>query len=179
MTNDAAVRISSETDIVIRDTTMVDMSAARMLAILMILTGRLDAQQPRDHGAPVAFASKTFLAIQIDGRPDEPGWLTVSPVTAFTAFTQVDPVVSEPTEVRLAYDADALYVSGTLRASDGVSTRLARRDQYLPDTDWFIVSLDTHHDHRSAYRFRSNPSGVKIDGTVSAGGEDVSWDPIW
>lgn len=63
-----------------------------------------------------------------------------------------------------------------------VTTRLARRDAGLEDSDIFLLLLDSYHDHERACRFWTNPSGVKGDAIVtgnSAGEGDSSWAPVW
>ena len=141
--------------------------------------------------APWARAVRALADIRIDGRLDEPPWSGAAPVTE---FTQMDPdeghPVSERTEVRFVYDDDALYVGARLLDSAPVTTRLARRDAGVPDSDFFTVIVDSYHDHRTAYRFSTNPSGMKRDEVLSGGsgifgggrgrgGGDSSWDPVW
>jgi hypothetical protein len=47
--------------------------------------------------------------------------------------------------------------------------------------DSVCVTLDTFHDKRSGYYFRTNPLGVQHDGRVSENGKiaDLQWDGIW
>lgn len=133
-------------------------------------------------GAPVARTIRTSQAITIDGRLDEAIWAE-APV--ITEFTQIDPFegqpVSERTEVRIAYDDNAIYVAGMMYDSAPISTRLARRDANVSDSDGFDLYLDSYHDHQTAYRFSTNPSGMKGDAIISGGtgNGDSSWDPIW
>jgi hypothetical protein len=54
-------------------------------------------------------------------------------------------------------------VAARLEDRSPVTTRLARRDAGLGDSDQFVVLLDSYHDHETAYRFWTNPSGVKGD----------------
>ena len=141
--------------------------------------------------APEAHALRTPTDIRIDGRLEEAPWAAAAPVTE---FTQMDPdegfPVSERTEVRFLYDDDALYVGARLLDSAPVTTRLARRDAGVPDSDFFTVTVDSYHDHRTAYRFSTNPSGMKRDEVLSGGSGifgggrgdgrgDGSWDPVW
>jgi hypothetical protein len=83
--------------------------------------------------------------------------------------------------VRVLYDATALYVGARLLDSAGApQTRLGRRDSSLPGSDWFFVTLDSYHDHLTAFRFAVNPSGVRRDEKVNPNGDnDRSWDPVW
>ena len=140
--------------------------------------------------APEAVAIRTSVGIDIDGRLDESIWLQATPITE---FTQNDPnegrPISEPTEVRFLYDDDAIYIGGWFYDSEPITTRLARRDAFVSDSDFFVVLFDSYHDHQTAYRFATNPSGMKRDEIQSGrrfgggfsrfGGGDQSWDPIW
>ena len=136
---------------------------------------------------PEARAVRLEGGIQLDGRQDEAAWARAVPLTR---FTQLDPyegqAVSEATEVRFLYDDEALFIGATLLDSEPVTSRLARRDAGILDSDFLVVLIDAYHDHQTAYRFATNPSGVKQDGIVSnqAGGRggaggDPSWDPVW
>ena len=144
--------------------------------------------------APRATAVRIPGSIRVDGRLDDVGWVSAPPITH---FTQIDPEEGEPatqpTEVRIVYDDEALYVGAMLYDSGEVRTRLARRDAQIPDSDLFAVYIDSYHDHLMAYRFTTNPSGQRRDeivsdlGGVGTGGSasgrrrsgDTSWDPVW
>ena len=151
---------------------------------------------------PRATAVRTIGSIRLDGRLDDASWLGAAPITH---FTQIDPEEGEqatqPTDVRLVYDDEALYVGAMLYDAGEIRTRLARRDVRIPDSDLFAFYIDSYHDHQTAYRFVTNPSGQKLDEIVSdiagigtgglvptgsgprAGGArspgDTSWDPVW
>ena len=121
--------------------------------------------------------------IVIDGLLDERVWMTAP---AITEFLQTIPDegqrVSEETEVRLLYDDDYIYVGAWLWDEGEVLNRIDRRDSAVPDADFFAVAFDSYHDHRTAYRFGTWPSGVKKDQIMTAGGglgEGTSWDPVW
>jgi hypothetical protein len=112
--------------------------------------------------APEAIAIRTNVGIQVDGQLDEAIWLQASPITE---FTQDDPnegqPITEPTEVRFLYDDDAIYVGAWFYDSEPVTTRLARRDAFVSDSDWFVILFDSYHDHQTAYRFATNPGSVE------------------
>ena len=114
--------------------------------------------------------------MKIDGWLDEPGWAGVPVVTHFTQTDPIDGAApSERTEVRIAFDADAIYVGARMYERGGVSTRLGGRDAGFSDSDWFTVVFDSYHDHQGGFSFSVNPSGVKRD----AANGDGSWNPVW
>jgi hypothetical protein len=155
-------------------------------AVLLLQVPVVDSAVLRhaDGLAPrVATAARVERAPVIDGRLDDPGWLLATPVTD---FLQTDPEegkpVSESTEVRVLYDANAIYIGARLfdRDPGRIIRRLGRRDAQPPSDD-FRVLLDSYHDHRTAFRFTVNAAGVKGDVLFGADGDfaDASWDPVW
>lgn len=143
-----------------------------------------DGDRP-DRPAPlVARAVRTTTAVPVlDGRMDEAAWNQVPPITGFTQVLPVDGgEPSERTEVRVTYDADALYVVARMFDGDpaAIARRLGRRDSET-SSDVFRVSLDSYHDHRTAFEFAVNAAGVRSDMLSSNDRSygDGSWDPVW
>ncbi|HEX6038194.1 DUF5916 domain-containing protein [Longimicrobium sp.] len=135
------------------------------------------------HGSasvPGALATRAPSAIHLDGRLDDAAWAAATPITT---FTQMDPEegrpASEATEARILYDDEALYVGVRMHDRGRVNTRLGRRDMNLGDSDWAGVVIDSYHDHRTAYSFDVNPSGVRRDALKTDGGDDMTWDAVW
>jgi hypothetical protein len=103
-----------------------------------------------------------------------------------TGFLQNEPEEGQPatqrTEVRFAYDGEALYVGARMYddgGAEGVTTRLVRRDATF-SSDFLELIFDTQHDHLGRTVFAVNPSGVKQDAYGPGGtGPDESWDPVW
>ena len=136
--------------------------------------------------APRAAAVRTTTAPAIDGRLDDTAW-NGAPVISL--FVQRDPdegvPASEATEVRIAYDDEAMYVAARMHDRGRVTSRLGRRDMTTSSSDWFRVSLDSYYDRRSAFRFEVNPDGVRRDSAISGGGGnagadgDLAWDAVW
>jgi hypothetical protein len=160
--------------------------ALLLAALPALLASPLAAQEPaapavaRTHAeSPMSHAARLDGAIRIDGRLDEEAWARATPITA---FTQLDPAEGQPaserTEVRILFDEGALYIGARLYDREPVTTRLGRRDQGVT-SDWLTVIFDSNHDHRTAFGFEVNPSGVRRDQTRSPNGEDDSWDPVW
>ncbi|MGI9183155.1 MAG: DUF5916 domain-containing protein, partial [Longimicrobiaceae bacterium] len=134
-----------------------------------------------DHAsAPVAHALRATESIRIDGRLDEAAWASATPVTEFTQLVPTEGApATERTEIRFLYDDEALYIGARMYDRGKVTTRLGRRDMSMEATDWLTVIIDSYHDHRTAFGFEINPSGVRRDQTRAGEGEDDSWDPVW
>lgn len=146
-----------------------------------------DAAAPGAHGGRPTVRAERLEAgerIVLDGRLDEPVWQRADPADA---FLQQEPVEggppSERTEVRVAFDRNALYLG--VRAFDDPSGILAfqrQRDAGLGSDDRFMWVIDTFLDGRSAYFFEINPAGLMGDGLLRVGSGNSlnkSWDGIW
>lgn len=87
--------------------------------------------------------------IVLDGRLDEPVWMRAVPAAD---FIQIDPnngrPATEPTEVRIVFDRDGLYLGVT--AYDSEPDRWLgyqrRRDEFLGSDDRFMWTIDTFLD---------------------------------
>ena len=135
-----------------------------------------------DAPAPPVQAVRLDAPVNVDGVLDEAVWHDAPPAVL---FHQKDPVEwappSQRTEVRVAYDDDAIYIAAHCfdTAPDSVIARLTRRDLLVP-SDMFLVYLDPNRDRRSGYYFGVNAAGALFDGTLSNdGNDDDSWDGVW
>jgi hypothetical protein len=127
-------------------------------------------------------AVRTPAPIVIDGLLSEPVWRSDS---ASTEFLQRDPVegaaATERMEVRVAYDADALYVGARMFDAhpDSIVSRLERKDNDT-NSDYFLFFVDPYNDKRSGYYFGVNAAGTLYDGTMFNDDWDSnSWDGVW
>jgi hypothetical protein len=120
--------------------------------------------------------------IEIDGRLDEAVWKQAVPAAD---FIQVDPLngtpATEPTEVRIVFTKDAIYMGVTCFDSepDKWLGFQRRRDEFLPADDRFMWTIDTFLDERSGYFFEMNPSGLMADSVFGINGDNRAWDGIW
>lgn len=158
-------------------------------AVLAFLSGPLpalgqmssdlvDAEPPR-----ITAISAETGAPRVDGRLDDAIWASAPIAEGFRQdYPEDGQPATERTEVLVSYDSQALYVAARLFDSDpaGIASRLGRRDSNT-SSDRFILSIDSYHDHRTAFRFSVNPAGVRSDyiATNDSDSEDFSWDPVW
>ncbi|HEX6534819.1 MAG TPA: DUF5916 domain-containing protein [Gemmatimonadaceae bacterium] len=136
---------------------------------------------------PVANAARRDGDITVDGRLDEAAWRRATPIDHFRQFQPDEGApASRPTEVRILYDGEALYIGARMSEPGGVVAPLARRDQLVDasgsngsfnslTTDKLVVELDPYHNHIDNALFEVNPAGVKGDQFDG----DPSWDPVW
>jgi len=121
----------------------------------------------------------------LDGKVNEVIWMDIDPVRLFTMQVPVeggDP--TEDSEVRIAYDANNLYI-GIIFFDDNpedIKAFQRRRDNPLFTDDRFSFILDTFLDKRNAYFFEINPAGLMGDGLLTIGqgtNLNMDWDGIW
>jgi hypothetical protein len=159
---------------------------------LLILTGahvagaqvtaiptRRAAAQPEGY-----HVATTDESIKLDARFGEKVWQRVDSITD---FRQREPVEGAPaterTVVKLVRDRQRLYIA--VRAYDSEMNRVRssqlRRDGDLENADDnFTVLIDSFHDRRGAFLFRTNPNGAMWDAQLV--GLDVlnrDWNGIW
>ena len=131
----------------------------------------------------VATATRRSGDITIDGRLDDAAWASAVPTGSFTqSYPTPGAPANSPTEVRVLYDDQAIYVGIKMSDPhpDSIAAQLARRDASGIYSDWVHLIIDSFHDRRTAFRFSVNPKGVMKDVyTSNDGNEDLNWDAVW
>jgi hypothetical protein len=125
--------------------------------------------------------------ISIDGKLDDAAWRDVRVLR----LVQLEPVVganaSEPSEVLLAHDGEALYAAARFGDSEPSLIRAngLQRDELTGD-DLFGLVIDSFNDDESALAFYTNPAGTRIDEAISNDGEwsgsspfNRNWNTFW
>jgi hypothetical protein len=128
-------------------------------------------------------ASRTASPPRIDGVLSDEKWNAAIPTAG---FLQYDPdegaLPTEQTTVKVLYDDDALYVGIMCYDSipSGIEQQLSRRDRTV-QADRVSITIDSYHDHTTAYVFSGTVSGVQSDGVLSNDGRvyDIQWDAVW
>ncbi len=162
-----------------------------LLAAPVLAAPVLRAQAPVTVALPTAATRKHLVArrasgrITIDGRLTEADWGRAD-VGAGFGQTRPDynPATRFPTEVRVLYDDEYLYVAAFNRDSAGLSSMRIpdlRRDFEPPESDVFAVTLGPLGDHRTAYQFHVTPLGSQGDVQAFDGGDafNFNWDAVW
>jgi hypothetical protein len=156
--------------------------------MILTATATLHAEEPAVRAVRVA------EPIHLDGVLDEPAWAHAE---AASGFRQREPregePASEPTEVRVLYDADTLYVGVRAldREPDKVIARILQRDRIIASgmnvdatfagDDAVALILDPFHDQRNAFVFATNPNGAEFDALIydERTGYNVDWRGVW
>jgi len=122
-------------------------------------------------------------SIRIDGSLDDEVWQKAAPITD---FVQKEPTEgappTDPMDVRIAYDDDAVYVGARMFSKDGrIQAPLGRRDS-VGQVEHILVAFDTFLDRRTASVFGVTAAGVRFDRYHASDNEDTfdaGFDPVW
>jgi hypothetical protein len=92
--------------------------------------------------------------IKLDGVIDEPAWQAIAPFPLVMYQPTYKGAMSERTEIRVAYDDEAIYMSGKLfhRNVKDIRGNSFYRDRWSGD-DTFAIILDTFNDNENAVCF--------------------------
>jgi hypothetical protein len=129
-------------------------------------------------------ASRAATAPVIDGVLDDACWSECERAQNFFDAGRGE-TPTQPTEVRVSFDDDNLYVAFECyeERMDAVSAAIAQRDAggMFEVDDCVAVMLDTYHDQRSCYAFATNIAGTKLDMRVAESGssQEIGWDAVW
>ena len=128
--------------------------------------------------------------IRLDGVLDEAAWQGAAVAGGFTQYSPDEgSPATQSTEVRVLYGSSALYISALMQDDDpsGIRRLLGRRDEFN-QADWFIASIDSYYDRKTAYNFAVSAAGVQADGIYTGQrfggggggfGFETSWDAVW
>lgn len=140
------------------------------------------AAQP--HVLPTVHARRATGPITIDGKLNEPDWLTAEPMM----LTQQSPHPGQPTpyitEAKVLIYHDALIFGFHCIDPNpkAIQSHSLERDGNFAGDDLLAITLDTFGDKRTGYSFQVNALGGRRDGLISGPGTayfSTDWDGIW
>lgn len=151
---------------------------------LLALLGAVTAASLQAQSPAVDFrVTRSPVNIRLDGKLDEPAWMTADSITD---FRQKDPQegapASERTVVRVLATPGGLAVGWWCydREPQRIVRSQLRRDAELRPDDYVSVAVDGLHDKRSGFYFRANANGALWDGEhIDFESGNESWDGIW
>jgi len=143
---------------------------------------------------PAVTAVRLTGRLRIDGRLDEPDWALATPLTGLRQRAPLEgEPATEPTEVRVLFDAQNLYVGILARDAEPseVVAHILQRDKVLErgddgrhafaGDDAVAILIDPFRDRRNAYVFATNANGAELDALITdeSGTFDVDWRAVW
>ena len=132
---------------------------------------------------PSLKATRIAKPPKIDGNPNDDCWKGL-PIADDFIMHRPQPYKKSGfrTEVKIAYDDDALYILGYLYdpEPDKIRRELGARDNLDIAADIMNVGIDSYDDDQNAFRFGVTAAGAQFDSRVSNGNNtDFSWDAVW
>lgn len=147
-----------------------------LLVVLVIIPACIYGSGPRQ-----IKASRISEVIHVDGILDENIWQNAEKADGFIQNKPTPGIrPSHPTEVRIIYDDDALYIGAIMfdSAPDSILHQLTNRDN-LDNADTFGFWISCFQDGINAFYFSVTPDAVQYDAQLSAFGEDSNWNAVW
>ena len=121
--------------------------------------------------------------IQIDGELNEQTWKDADVAKDFFMVLPMDTGRAfAKTEVRMAYDKKAVYLSAVCYDSlpGGYVVESLRRDFKFGNNDNFLVFIDPFDDQTNGFSFGANAAGAQWDGMMHSGHSvNLNWDNKW
>ena len=151
-----------------------------LVGVALANAAPLSAQDARKTARAVPIGSSVPT---VDGFLDEMAWDSAVPIRDFMQKVPLEGAEpSVATEVRLLYDADALYVAARMYHPnpENIRTTLTRRDGQS-DAERIVIALDTYLDRRTAYTFGVSAAGVRFDAYHPEDNDaaESRFNPVW
>ncbi|MCZ6586252.1 MAG: carbohydrate binding family 9 domain-containing protein [Gammaproteobacteria bacterium] len=119
----------------------------------------------------------------IDGRLDEAEWQRAALVNDLHQIVPIEYAkATEPTEIRIYYDDDALYIGARMLDSEpeAMKVNVLRQGALFWGDDFLSVIIAPFNDKRNGYRFQLNPNGIRMEMLFyDTTGQDWNWNGIW
>ncbi|HET9314624.1 MAG TPA: sugar-binding protein [Vicinamibacteria bacterium] len=151
-----------------------------MLAGLLVAVGSRGRSDAADEGP--WHLPRLPGPVAVDGRPDEEAWKAIPPLplTQYAPHWRGTP--TQRSEIRVAYDDEALYAAGRFYDDDPGAIRVNSlyRDRWNGD-DAFAIYVDAFNDNTNAKWFGTTAAAMRFDLLVSEDGArtNESWDAHW
>jgi hypothetical protein len=131
-------------------------SENRAKALELSVVGKKNALE-----LPRVIARRLTAPLVLDGKLDEPDWAAAQTTAAFVQ-TMTGAEGSLPARVRVAYDAEHLYL-GYYVGDDFLKSTFTARDDHLWEQDTVEVMIDPDGDGRNYFEIQVAPTGQVFD----------------
>lgn len=154
----------------------------RILILLFLNLCILPFALPQNEGKKELKAIRITDRPKIDGILDDECWKHAEVAEDFIQyepFNGKDP--TQPTEVRLVYDDNSIYIAATMHDSvpDRIMREFGERDSENLNADYFMFGISPYNDGMNAFLFYLYASEVQMDVKLFSTGQDISWDAVW
>lgn len=153
-----------------------------LLLLLFCLTAGKVFSQNINSKTHQIHIKKTETAVKIDGLLDDEAWQSAQMVKDFIRVFPVDSGLSEnPTEVRLSFDDQFLYLAGKcFQPRNSYTVQSLKRDFPGGTSDVLNLLLDPTKDGLNGFLFGASPFGVQRECLISNGANlEFDWDNRW
>lgn len=149
------------------------------VVIALAATGVLRAQSS---GEPQQSPDTLLVLHRFDESPTAADWQSVAKLPLVTREPVFGGPMTERTDIRVAYDAEHLYVRARLDDSDpsGIRANSLYRDRMSGD-DVLGVVIDPFNDNENGLWFWTTPAGVRGDAAITDDGRSTTgaWNGFW
>lgn len=111
----------------------------------------------------------------LDGKLDDPCWQAAKPLTLRAADAASGLDKSHPTEVRMLYDREYLYVAVRCAGRPTPARKPRTRDEDMRAYDRVSLMFDVDRDYNTCFHFQVDARGCVGDDCWG----DKTWDPKW
>lgn len=171
---------------------------SRCLSLILLVLGGMTACRPcAAHSSSESFGTSQAQAlddeprsvslsrlskpVDVDGWCDDEAWTSVEAFPMTMHQPSFKGELTEPTDVRMAYSEEALFVCGYLYDHPGrVRAHSLTRDVWNGG-DYFGVFIDRYNDNETALYFWTTPAGIQGDWAYADDGDRInrSWNAVW
>lgn len=124
--------------------------------------------------------------VKIDGEVNETAWESIIPLPLTMHWPSYKGEITEPTEIRIAYDDQYLYLSSINYDSEPskIQDITFTRDEISQKIDNVVLMLDPYNDNENTLLFSVSPTGSRADLTIKndaqgSGFFSTSWNSYW
>ena len=151
-----------------------------IVAQLPALVAAKTADRPPPGRTRSIVAVRTAEAPVIDGHLTEAAWEQAAVADRFWVSDQ-DRAPAEPTEARVMFDSEMLYVAFRVfdRVPERIEAQQIRRDAGLGFDDTVVVEIDAGHNFRDISRFSVNARGTQQDEIAGGRAGKIDWKGDW
>ena len=154
-----------------------------LLFLLFLIPASLFSQQKNLPQKKSYSATRIEEKPIVDEVPNDIVWQDIPAAGDFVMFEPGDGTLSRsthPTQVKIAYTDEAIYVAAYLFDPNPSNIRreFAQRDN-IPTTDYFFFDLNTYNDGENQTRFYVTAAGTLADARMKGENEDFAYNVVW